>query len=625
MILLRTLIPALGLLIAASVSRAQSVDFSHDVLPLLRSHCVKCHADGTYKGGFSIDTREALLDSESVLHGNAADSPLVHLLKETEDEDRMPQKADPLPSESIAILEAWINEGLVWEEGFTFKESTWVALLAPRRPILPDVGALGSHPIDRLVSAYFTEHELAPPSGLSDRAFYRRVSLDLLGLLPDPDAVDVFVETTSPNKRRLLIDGLLDQSVDYADHWLTFWNDLLRNDYKGTGFIDGGRKQITEWLYKSLVENKPYDVFARELISPTEASEGFVKGIQWRGNVNASQRREVQFAQNISQVFLGENMKCASCHDSFINDWKLTDAYGLAAIVAEEPLEIHRCDKPTGQFAKAQFPFPELGDIDATKPKPERLQQTAALMTSPENGRFARTIINRLWQRLLGRGLVEPVDMMSNEPWDADLLDFLAVHLMDSNYDLKKTIALITSSRTYQSHAVERHLGPAEEFHFQGPTAKRLTAEQFVDALWKITGQAPEKVAAKGADKSDRSFVRASLVDSSYLMRALGRPNREQIVTVRPEDLSTLQALELNNGKEFSELLAKGAGSLLERLPEANADMLIVEIYRQALSREPTPDELQQVSSLFEGPATPESVADLLWTVFLLPEFQILP
>ena len=71
---------------------------------------------------------------------------------------------------------------------------------------------------------------------------------------------------------------------------MTFWNDLLRNDYAGTGFIDGGRAQITGWLYDALLKNKPYDVFVRELISPTPESEGFAKGIIWRGQVNASQR-----------------------------------------------------------------------------------------------------------------------------------------------------------------------------------------------------------------------------------------------------------------------------------------------------------------------------------------------
>ncbi len=190
-----------------------------------------------------------------------------------------------------------------------------------------------------------------------------------------------FGPTQQPDKRGRLVRRLLDDRRAYADHWLTFWNDLLRNDYAGTGYIDGGRKQITGWLYRSLLDNKPYDQFVRELISPTPESEGFINGIRWRGNVNASQMRELQFAQNVSQVFFGINMKCASCHDSFIDDWKLDDAYGLAAIIADEPLEIHRCDKPTGKIATPRFLFPELGTIDAAQPKAKRLEQPASLLT----------------------------------------------------------------------------------------------------------------------------------------------------------------------------------------------------------------------------------------------------
>ena len=601
-----------------------AVEFSHDVLPLLKAHCAKCHTNGTYKDGFSMDTREAIMESEHVRVGDSAGSTLIAVLEKTDPDERMPQKADPLSPEDIQTLKAWIDEGLGWEEGFTFKESTWEAPLAPRRPKLPSVGALGAHPIDRFVDAYFTEHEVKPSARLSDRAFYRRVSLDLLGLLPDPDAVDAFVENKAVHKRDTLIVALLGRSVDYADHWLTFWNDILRNDYQGTGFIDGGRQQITGWLYGALLDNKPYAAFSRELINPGDSSKGFIKGIQWRGNVNASQRTEVQFAQNVSQVFLGENMKCASCHDSFINDWKLNDAYGLAAVIAEEPLEIHRCDKPTGEFARTKFPFPSLGNIDPAQPKPRRLQQAAKLMTSPDNGRFTRTIVNRLWQRLLGRGLVEPVDMMSNQPWSEDVLDYLAVHLMDNGYDLKRTMALIASSQTYQSAPVQRHSGPAEDYVFNGPVAKRLTAEQFVDAVWKLTGQAPKEVAAEGAKGRKRAYVRASIVNSTTLMRSLGRPNREQVVTVRPEDLSTLQALELNNGKEFSELLEKGAAYLIKHLAGSGPETLITHVFRHGLSRAPTDEEMVTTRTLFGERISEESVADLLWMVFLLPEFQII-
>ncbi|MGB0145538.1 MAG: DUF1549 domain-containing protein, partial [Akkermansiaceae bacterium] len=399
------------------------VDFAHQVLPILRDNCVKCHSNGKYKGGLSLETREALLDSETVDVGEADKSLFIEVLTAEDEDERMPHDADPLPASEIATLTAWVNEGLVWEKGFTFKKKTWKAPLAHRKVTLPPGIEDKENPVDRLTRVYFAKNRIQPPAPISDARFLRRVSLDLLGLLPSVEELDSFESANSPDKRSQKIVELLSREIDYADHWMTFWNDLLRNDYAGTGFIDGGRSQITGWLYDSLKTNKPYDQFVRELLNPTKESEGFIKGIKWRGNVNASQVREIQFAQNVSQVFFGENMKCASCHDSFIDDWKLEDAYGMAAIIAGKPLEMYRCDKPTGEKMDAKFLFAGLGAIDPAAPKAKRLERAAELATAPGNGRLARTIVNRLWARLMGRGLVEPVDMMGNRPWSEDILD----------------------------------------------------------------------------------------------------------------------------------------------------------------------------------------------------------
>jgi hypothetical protein len=175
--------------------------------------------------------------------------------------------------------------------------------------------------------------------------------LDVVGLIPSPEEIRAFTADTVADKRAILVKKLLNRNVDYAQHWLTFWNDALRNDYTGTGYITGGRFDITTWLYQSLKANKPYNRFVRELISPTKESEGFIRGIRWRGTINSSQRVEMQAAQNVSQVLLGLNLKCASCHDSFISDWKLADSYAFANVFADTTLEIHRCDKPTGKMA----------------------------------------------------------------------------------------------------------------------------------------------------------------------------------------------------------------------------------------------------------------------------------
>ena len=291
---------------------------------------------------------------------------------------------------------------------------------AIKKPDLPPAREGRDHPVDRLVDAYFAQHGVKFPPPVDDATFARRVYLDFVGLLPTEEQLETFLADGSVAKREKLIDSLLADQVAYADHWLTFWNDLLRNDYAGTGYIDGGRKQITKWLYAALIDNMPYDRFVRELISPSPESEGFINGIKWRGNVNAAQSPELQFAQNVGQVFLGVNLKCASCHDSFIDDWKLTDSWGLAAVIADHPLEIYRCDVPTGKTAAPAFLFPELGSIDPDLPRKERLEQLSRLITDPHNGRLPRTLVNRLWQRLLGRGIVNPVDSMDGTPWSAE-------------------------------------------------------------------------------------------------------------------------------------------------------------------------------------------------------------
>ena len=619
----------------APLRAAEPVDFAHDVLPLLKARCAKCHTNGRYEGELSLDTREKILEAAIAEPGHAADSAIIDRVTSDDPEYRMPSEGDPLTAAEIDVLRRWIDAGLPWQEGFSFKQAAYEPPLEPRRPELPAASPGVGNPIDRIIFAYWREHGVTPPSALSDAAFIRRVSLDLAGLLPTPDETAAFVADAYPQTRLVLVTRLLDNRVAYADHWLSFWNDLLRNDYAGTGYIDGGRKQITAWLFKSLVQNKPYDQFVRELIAPPSAdSAGFSKGIVWRGQVNASQRPELQFSQNISQVFLGINMKCASCHDSFVDNWKLTDAYGLAAIIAEQPLELNRCDKPTGEMAKVHFVFPQLGEVDASAPRDARLKQLAALMTHPQNGRLTRTIVNRLWHRLMGRGVVHPVDAMNSPPWSADVLDQLAVELADSGYNLKHILTLISTSRAYGSASVAwNEQGPAEDYVFAGPAPKRMTAEQFVDALAALTGVASEhtdnddifvKILETPEGRAgDRPFVRASLIESTPIMRTLGRPNREQVVTTRPSEITTLEALELSNGQPLADLLLEGAEKLIAAHPDMAPREMYSLIVRSALSREPTPDELSRLAEIGGGPLTPAGLADALWCVVMLPEFQI--
>lgn len=789
------------------------IDFSSEIKPILEASCIKCHGRGKAKGGFAIDNRETFLkggDSGVVAAaGKSEESLLIEMVSGLDPDIVMPQKGSRLTPKEVGLLRAWIDQGLPWDSSVTFGKLPPVNL-HPNKPKLPESDF--AHPVDRFVFAYFKEKHIQPASPVEDRIFARRAFLDVIGLLPTPEELEAFTRDTAADKRARLVRDLLGRKMDYAVHWLTFWNDALRNDYKGTGYIDGGRKQITSWLFAALARNKPYNDFVAELINPSSESEGFARGIVWRGVVNASQTPQMQAAQNISQVFMGVNLKCASCHDSFINDWTLADAYGLASIYADGPLEMFKCDAPTGHKAGMKFIYPELGEIDPASPRQERLKQLAAIVTSEQNARLTRTIVNRLWARFMGRGLIEPVDEMDNPAWNQSLLDWLAADLAENDYDLKHTIGLILSSRAYQLPAVAVSELKSKDFVFTGPLVRRLSAEQFIDATAQLTGVSDHPAAARinfsalsgqklQADFSDqpaqpkwiwshvhaaakadpntiyfRKFVelkeapsqatfivtcdnsfklyingketgsgkdhtrpalldvrkhlreginliavaarnwpgapdkqdaeqsnpagfwmygrvrggqngggvmdfgsdstwlwtvdapegwqrpdftaanwnraaelggadlapwklgtqlaesaanldfavsvRAALANNDSLMTALGRPNREQVVTSRPSTATTLQALELTNGPTLAAHLKKAGEEIAQENLEAGH--LINKLFSAAFGRAPSPREMEMSKELIGSPVKKEGVEDLLWAMTMLPEFQLI-
>jgi len=610
---------------------SHTVQFSHEIKPMLERSCLQCHGHGRSKGGFAMDTRETLLkggdSGATVVMGRSVESRLISLVMGFDPDDQMPQKGTKLTREQIGLLRAWIDQGLRWDAEITFARAEPINL-NPRRPTIPPSRSATTHPLDRLLELYFAAHGIKPPKPVQDRLFARRVYLDVIGLLPPPAELQTFMADHDRNKQPKLVRRLLADRENYALHWLTFWNDLLRNDYQGTGYIDDGRKQITQWLFRSLETNQPYDRFVAELVNPTPESEGFAKGIVWRGVVNASQSPPMQAAQNISQVFMGVNLKCASCHDSFINDWRLADAYGLAGVYAKGPLEMVHCDKPTGQTAPPKFIYPQLGELAFSTSRATRLDHLAKLITARTDGRLTRTLVNRLWQKFFGRGLVEPLDDMEKVAWNADLLDWLAEDFADHGYDVKHLIEVMLTSRAYQLPAVAATEKSEPAFVFRGPFVRRMSAEQFRDAVGQLAEVWYAKSAARivRADGTTNRFaaVRAALVPADPLQVALGRPNREQVVTSRASTATTLESLEMTNGAELADLLKRGAQKLLAQSGQAAPDKLVPWLYAKALGREPTIRELRLAGSLAGRPVQPAGLEDLLWALAMLPEFQLI-
>jgi len=472
-----------------TLNEAQLDQLNLGVRAIFAHNCYQCHSENKQKGALVLENKEGVFkggeSGKVIIPGNIQESELYRRITLSPDDDEvMPKKGKILKKNEIALIKLWIEKGAYWSDQAlkTFPEAA-LALTKPNLPFSKE-----THPVDKLVDAYFSKYEIAWPKIVDDNTFIRRVYLDIVGILPTPKEIQAFKSDNSKNKRAQLIDHLLEDNHNYTQHWLSFWNDLLRNDYSGTGFITGGRKQITDWLYNSLLENKSYNVMVKELVNPTPASEGFIKGIKWRGVVNASQRTEMQAAQNIGQSLMGVNVKCASCHNSFVSNLTLEQAYGFASIFADSVLELNRCDKPIGKMSKVNFLYKELGSVEADSLK-DRLRKLSEIMVKPENGRLYRTITNRIWARLMGRGIIEPVDEMDNEPWDGQVLDWLAANFIDSEHDIKQLIKTIMTSKAYQLHSVNyKKLEQVKSVNyvFQGPIVRRMSAEQFTDAVSQV-------------------------------------------------------------------------------------------------------------------------------------------
>ncbi|HEY7496873.1 MAG TPA: DUF1549 domain-containing protein [Vicinamibacterales bacterium] len=573
-------------------ARAGRIDFQRQVQPILAERCLECHSQDKRKGGLSLaayaDVLEGGKDGPVVRPGNSGNSLLIHRVTGSV-EPRMPKDELPLDSNEIAIIRAWIDEGARAAPAAPPAPAPWEAPLALDRPALPTAAwTRWNAPIDRFVSAYLSTRQ-AMPAGIPDALFARRVYLDVWGLLPTPGELRAFAADASPNKRDALVDRLLADADKYADHWISFWNDLLRNEDGVTYFSEtAGRKSITDWLHRALRSNLPYDRFVATLLNPTLPSdpEGFLVGVNWRGETSAAVTPWMQASQNTAQVFLGINLKCTSCHDSFVNRWKLKDAYGLAAYFAPEPrLRLYRCDVAQDTYAEPGFLFPELTRAPRSSSLADRRAAAAEIFTDPRMGRMPRTIVNRVWQRLLGHGIVGNPDEMDGEPWSPALLDWLAADFVAHKYDLKHLIRTIATSRTYQMPSVSRKSeAPARGYVFGGPEVRRLTAEQFADAIGAITGEwnvapirnpapaAPAAPAAPGRGAPSQPttsgmYAREWRVASSNLTRALGRPIRDQIISMRPAASTTLQALELTNGEILARWLSRGARRMIGDLP----------------------------------------------------------
>lgn len=456
-------------------------EFHSEVFPILRDACIRCHGEKA-NGGLQLNSREAVLKSgdsgtTAVVPGDVAQGELLRRIRSADPEERMPPGEQPLNPDQIAMLEKWIQSGAGW----------------PAPPVTAD--------------------EVAIPDLVGPAQFLRRVYLDTIGVPPSESEVKAFLADTSSDSRKRVVDELL-ANPQLADHWVSYWQDLLAENPTMVNPSLNTTGPFRWFLYDSLRDHKPIDRMVTELMllrgSP---HEGGSAGFGLAGDNDAPFAAKGQIVAN---AFLGIELQCARCHDSPYHSTKQKDLYSLAAMFEKKPVTVPKTSRVPAAFFEKQvresliqvtlspdesvppaWPFEQLtgvADNEALQPlmqnPSDSRERLAALVTAPQNSRFARVIVNRVWRRLIGAGLVEPVhDWEGQAASHPELLDWLAREFVAHDYDLRHLLRTILTSSVYQRQAVGRNLHASAELRFfNAPERRRLSAEQVVDSLHVAAG-----------------------------------------------------------------------------------------------------------------------------------------
>jgi hypothetical protein len=463
--------------------------------------------------------------------------------------------------------------------------------------------------IDKLVDAKLAKLNIAPSGLCDDAEFLRRVFLDLTGTLPTASEARKFLADTSKNKRAKLVESLLERP-EFADLWALRWADLLRVDRQPLGHQRA--HLYYKWIRRSIAENKPFDEFARELVT----AEGPVAEVG-PANFFKVMTKPGEIASTVSQVFLGVRITCAECHHHPFDRWKQTDYYGMTAFFSQGTVNNPRTGKQV--FAHA------LGhEMPEANPLGDRRLPFAEWMTKPDNPFFARNLSNRVWGWMLGRGLVEPVDDVraTNPPSNPELLDALAKFTIENKYDVKKLILAITASRVYQTTPTPNDTNEKDERDFSRAYFKRPDAEVLLDIICQSLG-VPEKF--PGSPGVSRAVQLWDSKARSDFLKLFGRPNRLTACECeRTKEPSVSQVLNLLNSPDIQAKLSHEAGMVANLVRDQKDDAkLVEELYLTFFARLPTADEKSVAVKHLQKYAANRRLAaeDLAWAMMNSTEF----
>ena len=471
-----------------------------------------------------------------------------------------------------------------------------------------------------------------PPSPICDDAtFIRRATVDIAGHLPTEQEVRDFIASTDPQKRDRLVDALVD-SPEYADLFANKWNMVLRNKRRQAQDTRG-TYAFFNWIRDSLMENKPYDQFVREILT----AAGDVTSsppVTWYREVAQTNEQ----VEDTAQLFLGLRIQCARCHHHPFEKWSQDDYYSFSAFFS-------RVGRKNGENAREQRVFHNDGVATATNPRSNKALKPAGLgaqalevpaerdprhllvdwMSTKENRFFAQSLVNRYWKHFFDRGIVEPEDDMreTNPPANPELLQALAKHFIESGFDLKDLVRTICKSNTYQLSSLPNDYNLRDKQNFSRYYPKRLKAEVLYDALHQVTATTQNY---NGLPVGTQALQLPDPTVGPYFLKVFGQPQADTACECeRSQEANLAQSLHLLNSSEVQGKISAGTGraALLANDKERSDEEKIQELYRWVYSRSADPEELKIAQAHLAKHEQNKKVAweDIIWALVNTKEF----
>jgi hypothetical protein len=489
--------------------------------------------------------------------------------------------------------------------------------------------------VDQHVFAKLKMLSIRPSDLCTDQEFIRRVYLDVCGVLPTAAEFKAFLASPAKDKRAKVIDALLERP-EYADYWTLKWSDVLRSNRKAIQLK--GIHVYQKWLRSHIARNTPFSRVVKELLEANGSTFANPPA-----NFYRIARDPQNLAETTAQLFFGIRMQCAKCHNHPFERWTQDDYYSMAAFFARVRQKPDRTEPAANPMAPgAEFIYsdrsgeviqPRTGKVMAPKFMggkmpviPAAMDRRAVLadwITSKDNPFFAKSVANRVWFHLSGKGIVDPVDDFrdSNPSANDALLEALAQDFIKHDFDVKHLIRTICNSRTYQLSAQTNDSNRDDTKYFSHAVTKMYSAEVLLDAICSATG-VPEKYA--GLPLGTRAVQLPDGEIQHVFLKTFGQPGRELACECERESDSNLaQALQLINGPTINEKNRNPNNRLGKLLAKKLSDRNILEdLYLAALCRPPSEGEVKAaLDHVRAGKDRRKAWEDVQWAIINAKEF----